>query len=360
MKRKTAAKATTATDKSSGNEIFAAIAAKIVQDISQGVMPWAMPWKQGMPMTLPLRGDSGTPYRGVNILILWAQAHDKGYKDPRWYSFQGGSNAALKEDPHAERKGVRKGEKGTKVLFAKPFVLCTKAGQEPKYYSNLKDPRVVQLQTLGWDCEVRVTWKWHYVWNAEQFHGISPLPAPAAPADSGDVVADVAAHASLNDLLQQCSSELQGGLHHRGSKAYYRPSSDEVVLPPVKDFKSATGYWGTVLHELSHASGHASRLNRDDVVKPAKFGCEQYAREELVAEFGSAFVAAAMGLPYETQHAAYLQEWAKQIPAKGEAEKSAVLKEAISAAQKAADCVLNGLKVKTWEKPADDGEDDAE
>jgi antirestriction protein ArdC len=103
-------------------------------------------------------------------------------------------------------------------------------------------------------------------------------------------------------------------LHQEGDKAFYRPSTDEVVLPIRKQFMSTAEYYSTVFHELTHSTGHASRLNR--LTQAAFFGSEDYSKEELVAEIGAAALVNHVGL--ETSNsirnsAAYIQNWLKVL-----------------------------------------------
>ena len=103
-------------------------------------------------------------------------------------------------------------------------------------------------------------------------------------------------------------------LHQEGDRAFYRPSTDEVVLPIRKQFMSTAEYYSTVFHELTHSTGHASRLNR--LTQAAFFGSEDYSKEELVAEIGAAALVNHVGL--ETSNsirnsAAYIQNWLKVL-----------------------------------------------
>jgi antirestriction protein ArdC len=121
-------------------------------------------------------------------------------------------------------------------------------------------------------------------------------------------------------------------IHHGGSKAYYRPSSDEIQLPPRRAFQSASNYYAVALHELTHWTGHSSRCNRQLV---GRFGDAAYAMEELVAEMGAAYLCAHCRLDGELRHAAYLAHWLNVL----RADKRALFTVAAKA-QRAADYVL--------------------
>ena len=89
-------------------------------------------------------------------------------------------------------------------------------------------------------------------------------------------------------------------IHHGGGEAYYLPSADAVHMPPREAFNSPAAYYATLFHELTHATGHTSRLNRKGVTDAVMFGSHEYSREELIAEMGSAFVAGHCGIEAAT------------------------------------------------------------
>ena len=102
--------------------------------------------------------------------------------------------------------------------------------------------------------------------------------------------------------------------HTEGDRAYYKPSTDEVVLPIRKQFVSTAEYYSTVFHELTHSTGHASRLNR--LTSPAFFGSEAYSKEELVAEIGASALVNHVGLETSNSlrnNVAYIQNWLRVL-----------------------------------------------
>src|SRR5207245_10540862 len=125
---------------------------------------------------------------------------------------------------------------------------------------------------------------------------------------------------------------------HRGNRAFYRPSTDSIVLPPFETFRDAESYYATLAHETTHWTAHESRLARDFGTK--RFGSEGYAIEELVAELGAAFLCADLDLTLERRddHAAYMPTWLDVLKADNRA-----IFAAASHAQRAAD-FINGLQ----------------
>ncbi|MBJ3871693.1 DNA primase, partial [Salmonella enterica subsp. enterica serovar Kentucky] len=98
------------------------------------------------------------------------------------------------------------------------------------------------------------------------------------------------------------------------NRAYYRAATDQIVLPLTSQFDAEGDYWSTVLHELVHASGHAKRLNREGITRASKkFGDPVYAFEELIAEIGSAFLCAHLGITGDLQHESYVDGWLSKL-----------------------------------------------
>jgi hypothetical protein len=125
-----------------------------------------------------------------------------------------------------------------------------------------------------------------------------------------------------------------------GSRACYSPSADRLSLPERSSFESAETFYSTAFHELTHSTGHASRLARKDLLEFHRFGDASYSREELVAEMGAAMLSAVAGIHQTTVplSAAYLASWLKVL--RGD---SRMIVTAAAQAQKAAD--MGALRV---------------
>lgn len=275
-------------------DIYAQVTARIVADLENGVRPWAKSWGNG-DSSFPLR-HCGTPYKGVNILILWSQALDKGYSAPTWMTFK----QAL-----ALGGGVRKGEKSTHIVYANSIVK--------------KDQN-----TAGEDVTKVIPFlKGYSVFNVEQIDGLPAqyYPAPVADRDPVNLCARAEEFFTLTGAT----------FRHGGNHAYYNPSLDFIQLPTVEQFHDCEGYTATKAHELIHWTGVPKRCDR---VFGKRFGDDAYAAEELVAEIGAAFLCAALRISHEPRpdHASYLDHWLKVL----KADKRAIFT-ASTAAQKAAD-----------------------
>lgn len=269
------------------NKLRTQMAQQFLDALTQGQLPWKACWQQSRPVN----AVTGKQYRGVNALYLSYYADELGYTDPRWCTYK-----------QAQDNGwqVRRGEESCKVeywayydLEQKKLLFWSEVKEllkaDPEYQKNL------QLRS-----------RIYSVFNAEQIDGIPELEHN---------------HTSIGSIRAQrdtliCNMGI--GYQEQGGRAFYRPSTDTVTLPPEASFDDEYGYMATLLHECGHASGHESRLNRD---LTGGFGSPAYAQEELRAEIASAFTAQALGLQltdeqlqqHMDQHLAYVQSWAAKL-----------------------------------------------
>ena len=284
-------------------ELYASVTASIVTALESGNLPpWRQPWANGFA-SLPLR-HNGISYRGVNTLILWIESTAKGFSSPYWLTFN-----------QAKEYGgsVRKGEKSTAILWCEPITKKETADDGTEGESRF------------WISKV------YRVFNAEQCDGL-PDRYTVKPATNLDQSQRV-------EHADTFVSNTKADIRHGGGGAFYRPSEDFINLPPFEQFSSPEGYYATALHELSHWTGHASRLNRD---LKGQGNRQEYSREEIIAELASVFVAASLGIapPAMDDHAAYIAFWIAALKADPK-----YLFTAASKAQAAAD-YLNGLQPK--------------
>ena len=257
-------------------DVYTRVTNRIIADLEKGVRPWLKPWSAPHPagsITRPLR-HNGTPYRGINVMLLWGEAEEKGYAAPIWMTYK---------QAHELGAQVRKGEKGSLVVYANSITRT-------------------ETDANGEDTEREIPFKRGYsVFNVEQ---IDALPAhyyapPANPLPLSQRI----------ESAERFMTATRAEIRHGGNSAFYAPGRDLVQLPAFETFKDAESYYATACHELTHWTGHKSRLDRDFNGK--RFGDSGYAREELVAELGAAFLCADLGITLETRedHAAYLGHW---------------------------------------------------
>jgi len=255
-------------------DIAQQITDRIISELEKGSAPWIKPWRylKGQPGEgMPYNPASGTVYRGINHFWLAMQP----YALPYYVTFKQAQNLG---------GTVKADQKGTPVVYW----------------------NVHRKETIG-DKGESVTSayafiKHYYVFNIEQCEGLNLPAMPEIPA------VDWNACDEADKIVTRL--DLSGGLTHAGDSAYYRPSSDAIVMPPHAAFHSRENYYATLLHESVHASGHDKRLKR---ITPARFGSEEYAFEELVAELGAAMLCAKCGIDGDLRHAGYIESWLKAL-----------------------------------------------
>jgi len=259
-------------------DVYSRVTDKIIAELEKGERPWMKPWNAehaAGSITRPLR-HNGLPYSGINVLMLWGEATEKGYNAPIWMTFK-----------QSQELGghVKKGEKGSLVVYANTI---TKT--EPD-------------EETGEDVEHKIPFmKGYTVFNVEQIEGL-----PAHYYATAQV--PQLAPAQRLDHAEQFFKNTGAVIHHGGNRAFYAVGPDHVQMPPFEFFKDKESYYATLAHETTHWTRHPSRLARDFGRK--KWGDEGYAMEELVAELGSAFLSADLGLTPEVRedHAAYIGNW---------------------------------------------------
>ncbi len=250
-------------------DLFESVTNRIIAELEAGNPPiWIRPWKSTKTGgIMPRNFVTGRSYSGANVLLLWAEREEKQYAASQWLTFK-----------QCQAKGghIRKGEKATPVVFAKKVTVVE--ADEEKHIPML-----------------RVYW----VFNVAQCDGIVPFEAePELPQETR--------YANAHVLIKASGAHIE----HGGDKAYYLPSQDFIAMPPRSTFKDEENYLATTLHELTHWSGAGHRLNRD---LSRRFGTEEYAGEELVAEIGAAFLCAHLGITGELRHSGYIQGWLKVL-----------------------------------------------
>ncbi|MDQ1153057.1 ArdC family protein [Brevundimonas sp. SORGH_AS_0993] len=258
-------------------DIHARITQQIITQLEAGVRPWTQPWTAAAPVSRPLRHD-GTPYTGINVVLLWSEAASRGFTRPTWMTFR----QAL-----ALGGCVRRGQRGATVVYANQLVRT-------------------EADDAGEDVERRIPFlKAYTVFNVDQIEGLPcTTPDEGRPALNPDERIQ-----RIDAFFSRCEADVR----HGGGCAYYAPGPDYVQMPPFETFKDADSYYATLGHEMTHWTRHPSRLDRD--LGRQRHGDAGYAREELVAELGAAFLCADLGLALEPRedHAAYIGSWLKVL-----------------------------------------------
>ena len=274
--------------------VYDQITERIIALLTRGTIPWHKPWsiQTGLPCNLV----SKKPYRGINVFLL----HAMGYESLFWLTFR-----------QAQELGgnVRKGEKACPVVFWKQLAIENKATGEEENIPLLR---------------------FYYLFNIDQCEGLRNISAISKT----PVTLSAKPSAIVRNMPQPPA------IRHGMTRASYSPRLDMVEMPSRESFRAEDGYFSTLFHELIHATGHQTRLNRPTITGAAGFGSDPYCKEELIAELGGSFLCAQAGIAESTidNSAAYIQGWLEQL----RNDKTLII-QAAAQAQKAADFIL-GIK----------------
>ena len=254
-------------------DLYSEVSARIVAELEAGAAPWVKPWSATAGQNVPQNAVTNRPYSGCNVILLWL-ARNRGWPTPRFLTFKQAIDAG---------GNVRKGEHGTKVYFVKQLQI--KDGEE--------DARLVPMM------------REYTVFNVAQCENLpdgvkAGKPMRVRNPDTRD--------ASADEFLRSTRADIRDG----HGEAYYVPSHDFISVPAFEAFKGADHFYCTAFHELTHWTGHQSRLDRD---LKNRFGSHEYAAEELIAELGAAFLCAEFGFDGDVRNAGYIATWIELLKA---------------------------------------------
>jgi antirestriction protein ArdC len=293
------------------NEIFESVTNSILESLEKGEPAWVTPWSC-FGAEKAVNATTGKAYRGINTLLLMLPMRKNGYAVSRWLTFK-----------QAKAKGgtVRKGEKGTQVIFWRFLERENKASGEKEKFPMCRT---------------------YTVFNVAQCDGL--------PADYY-TVKEIPVVTEQNDEIESFIAATGADIAHGGDRACYTPSLDKITMPEKGQFSDMGAYYATMLHELCHWTGNENRCKR---MLGERFGKESYAAEELVAEIGSAYLCSEFGVQGRLQHAAYVQNWLTIL----RNDKHAIFK-AASLAQEAFDYLMDKSGRRKAEE-AQTGEEEAD
>ena len=268
----------------------------IIDQISKGVAPWQRPWNPGQRF-MPENALSGTRYSGGNAVYLAVAAQQRGFTDNRWATFR-----QIKEaGGHVER-----GQSGEKILFFDRTNLSIKKDEKGRAVRDDKGRPVYQQHD-----KPRPVIRAYTVFNLEQTRGLD------LPSHARNAAPEWTAHETAEALIDGSKVPIR---HVPGNEAYYSPKADQIVLPERAQFSTPGAYYATALHELSHASGHKDRLDRETFHHATKggFGSPGYAREELRAEISAMMTGERIGIGHLPRDGhghgpAYVENWVKAL-----------------------------------------------
>lgn len=251
-------------------DIQAIITDKIIAELEAGTKPWVQPWVANGQSVMPTNLKTGTAYTGMNIMLLWLAARTNDFSSQYWATYNQAADLGGQ---------VRKGAKGTTLIFYKTYDKEDKATGEKESY------RVMRSFT---------------VFNIDQIDGIElPAPAPIVPMDER--------YARAQAFIDATGIKIMHGFQ----QACYIKGANVIHMPAPQDFNTEADYWATLFHETAHASAHSSRLDRQMGAK----GNPEYAVEEIIVEIASCMLMEHFGIKGDVQHESYIAFWLEALGA---------------------------------------------
>ena len=278
------------------------ITGKIIAELEAGRIPWVQPWGTAAakaPLAMPQNASTRRRYSGINVLILWGAVIERGFAGQSWLTFRQALSLG---------GNVRKGERGTTVVYADRFI---------------PDDEKKRARENGDEAQAIPFLKRFTVFNTDQCENLPEEIAAAAPPPAPGMIEPQA-----EALIRATGADFRIG----GGRAFYSPPHDFVQVPPPAAYFEPINWHRTAFHELGHWSGHRSRLGRD---MAGSFGSKSYAREELVAEMAGAFICASLSIVPTVRHADYIGSWLEVLR-----EDNRAIVRTASAASKAAEFIL--------------------
>jgi antirestriction protein ArdC len=281
------------------NRVYDMVTERIIELLDKGTVPWHQPWNAelGMPRSL----STGKLYRGINIWLLGCSQHGS----PWWGTYK---------QVHERDAQVRKGERSTLVVFWK------------------RTDRKVADEATGEETDRSgFILRYYKVFNAEQCDGLQVPELPGSDIHEHEPID--AAEAIVDGYIK---ADKAPRLEYGGDRACYSPSLDILGMPQRQAFETGEAFYSTLFHEMTHSTGHETRLARKDLLEFHSFGDPSYSREELVAEMGASMLSGLAGIDQVTlpSSAAYLSHWTSVL--KGD---SRLVVSAAAQAQRAADWI---------------------
>lgn len=263
----------------------------LIEKYTEALKREEIPWQKGWYTNLPCNAITKRQYRGVNLLLLSFIAEERGYSGNRWCTFNQIVDKDNKYHPNKQWH-LKKGSKSVPIEYWYLYNTI-----ERKRYTFDEYRKAIEKQPDK-EIEFRLLSRTFLVFNEDCIEGI-PKELPKSKEEIDRL-----------EVIDKIITNMQVGYKEEGNQAYYNSVLDEVVIPPVETFKGEYQYCATQLHELCHATGHNSRLDR----KVGNFfGSEEYAKEELRAEISSSFLMQELDLEYDEKHIenhmAYIQSW---------------------------------------------------
>lgn len=267
--------------------IYDQITEKVVAQLENGIIPWQKPWQNAAKgADVAISHETGKPYSELNQMLL-------GWRAGEWLTWK---------QVHAEGGRIKNGAKAEQVVFwsrvnkIEKEAICDENGDE----IGIRDVITGSYMVL----------KGYPVFHISDTEGIEPKWNNEARKNEADPIEEAEVVAMNYIEREKINFE-----YTQSNEAWYSAGIDKVHVPVREQYAVNEEYYSTLFHELTHSTGHASRLNRKEV-GTSFFGSENYSKEELVAEMGAAFLCNAVGINSHKafrNSVAYIQSWLRVL-----------------------------------------------
>lgn len=267
------------------NNLYYRITNQFINALKHGAPPWKQPWSDtDQYCDRPVNAVTERKYSGINVTILWSSAVFHGFTRDRWLTFNQVGTAGGK---------VERGQKGTAAVLYRDIQVPQR---NPNGTQSVDEDGTPQTNTIK-------LIRGFTLFNVEQCTGLPDSVIKGPPIQDRKPVWKL--HKEAEDLI--ISNEVD--VRYTNDSASYTPKGDFISMPPKCAFNNESDYYSTLMHELTHWTGHSARLNRPGITTGGGIGTSEYAFEEMIAEIGSAFLCAEFQIPRDPNHDSYILSW---------------------------------------------------
>ncbi|MDE0310053.1 MAG: zincin-like metallopeptidase domain-containing protein [Acidiferrobacterales bacterium] len=267
------------------NNLYFRITNQFLEALKRGAPPWKKPWSDiDQYCDRPVNAVTERKYSGINVAILWSSAVSHGFTRDRWLTFKQVGKAGGR---------VKRGQKGTAAVLYRDIRVAPKESDGTQSVDEDDVPKTNIIKLI----------RGFTLFNVEQCTGLPDKVIKGPPVHDQKPAWKL--HQEAEDLI--ISNKVS--VHHTSDSASYTPKGDFICMPPKCAFENKSDYYSTLMHELTHWTGHSTRLSRPGITNGSRIGTTEYAFEEMIAEIGSAFLCAEFRIPRDPSHDSYILSW---------------------------------------------------
>lgn len=273
----------------STNSLFHRITNQFIDALKKGAPPWTKPWSDANQYSdRPVNAITERKYTGVNVTILWSSAVCHGFICDRWLTFN---------QVNAAGGRVKRGQKGTVAVLYRDIEVPRKDSEGATLTDENGQHQTDTIKLI----------RGFTLFNVEQCVGLPSIVTQGPP------ISDRKPAWKIHEEAEKLLTSNNVDIRYDNDAALYLPKEDCIQMPPKCVFSNEADYYSTLMHELTHWTGHSSRLNRPGITTLSGIDSTEYAFEEMVAEIGSAFLCAEFRIVGDMNHDSYILSWVEVL-----------------------------------------------